>query len=117
MVRKEKFSFVEKIEKDLDLKVRPDGVDTNSSIYRLLGPGASYMYSQSSKSIRIIDVKKRIKQEVEAEFNLQRIEYSFDQNVRIREIMCPDFLEKVRLPSTPRFLQISEMMLMNFRPL
>ena len=52
VVRKEKFSFVEKIEKDLDLKVRPDGVDTNSSIYRLLGPGASYMYSQSSKSIR-----------------------------------------------------------------
>ena len=27
VVRKEKFSFVEKIEKDLDLKVRPDGVD------------------------------------------------------------------------------------------
>jgi len=98
VVRKEKFSFVEKIEKELDLKSRPAGIEMNSSIFRLFGSGAAYMSSQSSNSIRIIDVKKRIKEEAEAEFNIQRIEYPFNQTVKFREMMCPDFESDERIP-------------------
>lgn len=89
VIREKYFRYVHKIQKETDLSGFQSGVNFDSVSYYFFGSGSTILNSQDSKSCLIVDQKKRLIEELESEFDLERTDPNLKKTVRFADIIHP----------------------------